>query len=74
MYYLLFDLFKIKIYNNVIAGWQMNIVFVRHGNDENDKLTKLGKLQAKLVSEDLTYENIAKYIAHQKIERLRRQK
>ena len=38
----------------------MNIVFVRHGNDENDKLTKLGKLQAKLVSEDLTYENISK--------------
>ena len=38
----------------------MKICFVRHGDNINDKLTKLGKLQAKIVCNDLNYENIAK--------------
>ncbi len=38
----------------------MRICFVRHGDNINDKLTKLGKLQAKLVCNDLAYENICK--------------
>ncbi len=36
----------------------MKICFVRHGNDKNDKLTRLGVKQCKLVSKDLDYENI----------------
>ena len=38
----------------------MKICFVRHGDNINDKLTKLGKLQAKIVCNDLSYENICK--------------
>ena len=38
----------------------MRICFIRHGDNINDKLTRLGKLQAKLVCNDLYYENISK--------------
>lgn len=38
----------------------MKICFVRHGNDKNDKLTRLGKLQSKLICNDLKYEGITK--------------
>ncbi len=38
----------------------MKICFVRHGDNINDKLTRLGKQQAKLVCNDLCYENISK--------------
>ena len=36
----------------------MKIIFVRHANDKNDRLTCLGVKQAKLVVEELKYENI----------------
>lgn len=39
---------------------KMKICFVRHGDNANDKLTRLGRLQAKLVCNDLAYENITK--------------
>lgn len=38
----------------------MRIIFVRHGQDKNDKLTKLGIKQAKMIVNDLIYEKIAK--------------
>lgn len=46
----------------------MKIIFVRHGNDKNGKLTRLGRKQAKLVVKELTYENIA-YIFASPLER-----
>ena len=38
----------------------MRIIFVRHGEQENDKLTRFGRKQAKLVVRELCYENISK--------------
>ena len=38
----------------------MKIIFVRHGHQENDILTHLGKRQAKEIVKDLDYENISK--------------
>ena len=38
----------------------MRICFIRHGDNINDKLTRLGRLQAKLICSDLHYENISK--------------
>ena len=38
----------------------IKIILVRHGRDKNDKLTRLGKKQAKLAVADLVYENIEK--------------
>ena len=38
----------------------MRIIFVRHGDCKNGKLTQVGRKQAKLVCEDLKYENIGK--------------
>ena len=37
----------------------MRICFIRHGDNVDDKLTRLGKLQAKLVCNDLFYEDIS---------------
>ena len=41
----------------------MKIIFVRHANSVNDKLTCLGVRQAKMACEDLYYENITKVYA-----------
>ena len=38
----------------------MRIIFVRHGNDKNGKLTHLGKKQARMIVNDLKYEHITK--------------
>ena len=38
----------------------MRIIFVRHGDYKGKKLTRLGRKQAKLVCNDLSYENIGK--------------
>lgn len=38
----------------------IKIIFVRHGRDKNDKLTRLGIKQAKMAVKELEYENIDK--------------
>ena len=38
----------------------IKIIFVRHGRDKNDKLTRLGIRQAKMAVKELEYENIDK--------------
>ena len=38
----------------------MKIIFVRHGEAKNDKLTMFGKKQAKMIVRELCYENISK--------------
>ena len=38
----------------------MRVIFVRHGDHRNNKLTRVGRKQAKLVCHDLRYENIGK--------------
>ena len=38
----------------------IKIIFVRHGRNNGDKLTRLGKRQAKIAAYELDYENIEK--------------